>query len=223
MAAGTFEPEETALVRATLSEVDALVNIGANVGYYCCHALSLGRQVLAIEPIHRNVEYLLRNIDANGWADGVRVFPTAAGAEPGILTMWGGGTAASLVRGWAGIPEGHTCLVPILPLDELIGPTLSNQRLLIIVDVEGAEFQMLQGAGDTLARKPRPTWLVEISLREHQPAGINPRFADTFDVFFDHGYRAFSANDSKQEVTLEDVKRIVRGERDVATHNYLFR
>jgi len=38
MAAGSFEPEETRLVRELLSQVDVLVNVGANVGYYCCHS-----------------------------------------------------------------------------------------------------------------------------------------------------------------------------------------
>lgn len=222
MATGTFEPQETALVRKTLLEVDALVNVGANVGYYCCHALSLGRQVLAVEPVRGNVEYLLRNIELNGWADGVRVYPTAAGARPGVLTIWGGGTAASLVRGWAGIPEAHTSLVPILPLDEIVGSSFADQRLLVIVDVEGAEFQMLQGARATLARRPRPTWLVEISFQQHQPTGSHPRFAETFEIFFEHGYRAFTADGAQQEVTGDDVRRIVRGERAATTHNYLF-
>lgn len=199
MAAGTFEPQETSLVRNALLDVDVLVNVGANVGYYSCHALSLDRQVLAIEPIPRNVEHLLKNIDLNGWTDGVRVFPMAAGARPGVLTIWGGGTGASLLCGWAGIPAAHKSLVPILPLDEIIGANFSNQRLLIIVDVEGSEFLMLQGAVATLERQPRPTWRVEISLHEHQPNGVNSRFIETFEIFFKHGYRAFTADDRQQE------------------------
>jgi hypothetical protein len=42
MAAGKFYPQETRLVRDLSQEVDVLVNVGANAGYYCCHALSLG-------------------------------------------------------------------------------------------------------------------------------------------------------------------------------------
>ena len=79
MAAGSFEPEETRLVRELLQEVDVLVNVGANVdvlvnvganvGYYCCHALSLSKPVIAVEPISRNLHYLMRNIQENGWAE----------------------------------------------------------------------------------------------------------------------------------------------------------
>ena len=62
MASGNFEPEETELIRHILNEVDLLVNVGANVGYYSCHSLSLGKPVVAIEPIARNFHYLLNNI-----------------------------------------------------------------------------------------------------------------------------------------------------------------
>ena len=91
MAAGTFEPSETQLVRELLQEVDILVNVGANVGYYCCHALSMGKAVIAVEPIARNLHYLLRNIHENGWSAQAEVFPVALGEEASILKMWGGG------------------------------------------------------------------------------------------------------------------------------------
>ena len=90
MASGKFEPEETRLVRGLMQEVDILVNVGANVGYYCCHALSLGKPVIAIEPIARNLHYLMRNITENGWAQQTGIFPVALGAKTDILKMWGG-------------------------------------------------------------------------------------------------------------------------------------
>lgn len=55
MSSGKFEPEETRVVRDCLQDVDVLVNVGANIGYYCCHALSLGKPVIAVEPIARNL------------------------------------------------------------------------------------------------------------------------------------------------------------------------
>lgn len=225
MAYGTFEPEETKLVRTLLQDVDILVNAGANVGYYCCHALSMGRPVIAVEPIHRNLHYLLRNIRENGWSKQAQVFPVALGKAADILEIWGTGTGASLVKGWASIPESYVTQVPVLTLDRILGDELKGRRALILVDIEGAEYMMLQGAGQTLANHPRPVWIVEVSTTEHQPDGVsmNPNFARTFEIFFSNGYRAFTADASMREITRETVVAVASGKERLHTHNFVFK
>lgn len=225
MAAGTFEPQETKLVRDLLGEVDLLVNVGANVGYYCCHALGLGKPVIAVEPIARNLYYLLKNIRNNGWAQEAQIYPVAVGCGTDILEMWGGGTGPSLIKGWASIPESYVTQVPVLSLDRILGNVLHSKRALILVDIEGSELMMLQGAFETLSHEPHPIWMVEIATREHQPAGtkINPSFTETFAIFFTHGYRAFTADNRQDEVTWKIVGEIAAGKGDLMTHNFLFR
>ena len=225
MADGKFEPQETRLVRDLLREVDLLVNVGANVGYYCCHALSLGKPVIAAEPIARNLHYLLKNIHNNGWAKEAQVYPVAVGCGTDILEMWGGGTGASLIKGWASIPESYVTQVPVLSLDRILGNALHGKRALILVDIEGAELMMLQGAIETLSHDPCPIWMVEITTREHQPAGImmNPNLTETFAMFFTRGYRAFTADEQQDEVTQGIVEEVAAGKCGLTTHNFLFR
>lgn len=86
MADGNFEPDVTKVVRRLLADEDVLVN----VGYYCCHALSMGKPVIAVEPNTRNLHYLLKNIQNNGWAKLAEVFPVAMGSGADILKIWGG-------------------------------------------------------------------------------------------------------------------------------------
>lgn len=225
MAAGTFEPQETRLVRSLLQDVDVLVNVGANIGYYCCHALSMGKAVVAVEPVARNLHYLLKNIHNNGWALRAQIFPVALGPRADILELWGGGTGASLIRGWASIPNSYVTRVPVLSMDQVLGNMLYDKRALILVDIEGAEYMMLQGAMKTLVNPIRPIWMMEISTTEHQPAGIhiNPNFAATFDVFLKHGYKAYIANERGDEVTPEIVREVTYGRRTLKAHNFLFR
>ncbi len=225
MADGTFEPEETEVVRMLLQEVDLLVNVGANVGYYCCHALSLGKQVIAVEPIARNLHYLLTNIRNNGWARQAEIYPVALGRETDVLQMWGGGTGASLVRGWASIPESYVTQVPVLTLDRVLGDAIRGKKTLILVDVEGAEYMMLQGATQTLHNQPRPIWMMEVSTTEHQPAGIamNPNFRETFEIFFKQDYRAFTTTKQSEELTKADVDSVVTDRKQIDTHNFVFR
>ena len=223
MASGTFEPEETALVRELLQDADVLVNVGANVGYYCCHALSMNRPVIAVEPNARNLHFLLRNLRDNGWSQRAEVFPVALAAESDILTMWGGGTGASLVKGWAANPESLVTQVPVLSLDRILGSTLAGRRALILVDIEGAEYMMLQGAQSVLRNDPKPVWLVEITTTEHQPTGMNPHLRGTFETFFAAGYRAFVADREGTEVTKNLLQRVIAGTATLGSHNFVFR
>ena len=225
MASGRFEPIETKLVRDLLKDVEVFVNVGANIGYYCCHALSAGKPCVAVEPISRNVYYLLRNIKINGWEEMAEVFPVAAGSRTSILNIWGGGTGASLIKGWASIPEGYVTQVPVLPLDRIALPSIVGRRALILVDVEGAEYFMLMGAKEILSLMPRPVWMMEITASENQPQGIeiNPNFEKTFDVFFTAGYRAFLANGTGIEVTRDDIKAAAQNKRSLNTYNFIFR
>jgi FkbM family methyltransferase len=225
MAGGAFEPEETQLVRKLLGEVDLLVNVGANVGYYCGHALSLGKPVVAVEPIARNLHYLLRNVVENRWAQQCEILPVALGAQTDLLTMWGVGTGASLVSGWAGAHKSFGTKVPVLTLDRLFVDRLSGQRALIMVDVEGTEHAVLQGASRVLRQHPRPTWVVEISTKEHQPAGtsINPHLLSTFDLFFDAGYQATTASRNPKRIVREDVVATANGHGTIVGGNFLFR
>lgn len=223
MAQGTFEPTETELVRKLLKDVDILVNVGANVGYYCCHALSMGKSVIAFEPMPRNLRFLCKNLKANGWS-GVEIFPIALSNNIGILEIYGGDTGASLVKGWAGIPESYKTTVPCSTMDTVLNTRLAGKRVLVLVDIEGAEKWMLEGASKILGSNPKPIWLVEIATNENQPLGveINPNFLSTFQLFFQNGYEAFSANSEMRPIMAEDVHLFSKGVLKADTYNFLF-
>ena len=225
MEKGLFEPEETALIKRLLGGTEKFVNIGANVGYYACLALQMEREVIAFEPMEANVRSLLKNVKANGWESSIEVYPVALSAGVGIIEIFGSGTGASLVPGWAGVSEKHFTLVPCSTLDRVLGDRLMGERTLILVDIEGAENMMLDGATGVLDRKPAPLWIVEISVLEHMPQGvpINPNLTKTFSKFWDRGYEAYTADRALRRVTREEVAEVARtGVDTLETHNFLF-
>jgi FkbM family methyltransferase len=224
MAQGIFEPTETQLVRNILKDVDVLINVGANVGYYCCHALSMGKQVIAFEPIERNLRYLYKNIKANSWS-GAEIYPIALSNTVDVLEIWGGGTGASVVKGWAHIPESYVTLVPSSTMDVVLGTRLQGKRALILVDIEGGEKCMLEGATIMLANEPKPIWMVEILTQEHQPCGvdINPHFKSTFRLLCENGYQAFTIDRDIRPITMEEIDLVSKGNQKFETHNFLFR
>lgn len=225
MELGTFEPEETELVRRLLEHSDAMINVGANIGYYCCLSIGAGKQVVAFEPIELNVRQLLKNLRANQWGGRAEVYPIALSSEVGVVEIYGSGTAASMVSGWAGIPRSDVRLVPASTLDLVIGTRFSGRSCLVIIDVEGAEHAVLQGAGALLHATPKPVWMVEIAVQEHQPEDhrVNPLLRQTFQKFWSAGYSAYTADQQLRLILETEVERAeVTGQSPFPTHNFLF-
>jgi FkbM family methyltransferase len=201
---GSFEPAETALLQKLMRDTDVFVDVGANLGYYACLARAAGLKVVAIEPLASNLEYLLANLRENGWDD-VEVFPVALAGRPGLMNLYGGSTGASTIPDWAGASTVLRRTVPVNTLDNVLGERFAGQRLLLKVDVEGAELGVLDGARRTLALRPAPRWLVEICLTENHPQGINPDFQAVFEIFFRNGYEARSVEAGLRVVSARDV------------------
>jgi FkbM family methyltransferase len=218
---GSFEPLELAFLRQRLPRADLFVDIGANAGYFTCLARQHGTPVVAIEPAAHNLDLLFRNLRANAFDD-VEVFPLGLAERPGLGTLYGDGTGASLLTRWAGISEVWQRTIPLSTVDVLLAGRWSGGHLLVKVDVEGAEQRVLAGARETLARRPAPVWLIEVCFSENFPSGINPHFRDVFERFWSAGYTATSL-DAARTVSPEDVDRWLRdGRRDFGYVSYVF-
>ena len=225
MEQGIFEQKETTIIIKLLAQADIFINIGANIGYYCCLALSCGKYSIAFEPIQMNLRYLYKNIKANQCENNIEIFPIALSNQVGIVDIYGGGTGASLVKGWEGISAHNVTQVPTSTLDNILVSRFQDKKCLIIIDVEGAEKYVLEGADKFLSRQPKPLWMVEISISEHQPKGtkINPNLSSIFQIFWNNGYEAWAVGEKVRSVGAEEIKAVVEtGEDTLFTHNFLF-
>jgi FkbM family methyltransferase len=227
MEQGQFEPNETGLIRELVQSVDVVINVGANIGYYSCLALQAGKSLVAFEPIPENLHFLLRNIKANGWESRAEVFPMALSNHTGILEIYGGGTGASLIEGWAQNSSDDVTLVPITTLDKVLGSKFNhNEKILFIVDIEGAEKMMLDGASGFINRSPKPLWVIEVTSHQHQPAGVvvNPHLLETFRLFWNTGYEAWAVEDSLRKVSPQEIEDLIQFPgKKMGAPNYLFR
>jgi len=225
MEKGLFETIETKIVQKIFPKVDLVINIGANIGYYVCQALNNNKKVIAFEPMDTNLKYLMRNIKANGWQENCEIYPVALSNKTNIIEIYGGGTGASLIKGWAGTPDGYSTLVPCLTIDDVLGNRFDGKNIFIIVDIEGAEKLMLEGATKLLDMIPKPIWLVEITGAEHQPEGIkiNPNLLDTFEKFWNRGYESITVNKRLRKISKEEIIKIIEMQADsLEAHNFLF-
>lgn len=223
MQEGEFEVEEIAIIQQNLSHAQVFVDVGANIGLYTCLARSVGRYAIAIEPQPQNLDCLYANLSANGWTD-TEVYPLGLSDQIGLVNLYGAsGPSASLISGWAGYSKRFRQTIPVTTLDVLLGERFIGRKLLIKIDVEGAEYNVLRGAQKTMSMLPHPTWMIEICLSEYHPAGINPNYAATFEMFWQHGYEARTADGRSRVVRPTDVERWVNARRcDLRAINYIF-
>jgi FkbM family methyltransferase len=190
---------ETRIIKQGLADTDIFVDIGANVGYYTCMAMAMGKYVISIEPLLRNLEYLYENIKANGWQDNIEIFPVGLSSKPGFATLYGIEQSASLIKDWAGASTKQRT-IPLTTLDIILNGRFYGKKILIKIDVEGAEHDVLRGAEKILKMTPGPMWFIEIYLTEHHPEGMNNNFSDVFDIFLSHDYESYAISDGNLRI-----------------------
>lgn len=177
---------------AILQEGDTFIDGGANTGMMTLHAarrLGATGRVLAFEPIPDNCRLIERAISDNSLSQ-VTIVDKALGARPERLTlnMLGGDTIMSTLRS---VPT-TTAEQRTLEIDVIRGDDYLRDRdlgpLLIKLDLEGWEYQALQGLSETVARY-RPPILVEIEPKYLRETGIDETVLH--DWFISRRYRPF--------------------------------
>ena len=222
MLEGTYEPHETKTIERLLKDVDSFINIGANTGYYCAIAISQGVETIAFEPLPQNLAMLYATISANNWQNKIEVFPIALGSQTGLSDIYGYGTGASLVRE-TNNPEYLSMLVPINRLDKIIGHRMEGKNTLVLMDAEGAEYEILSAAGPLLSQTPRPTWIIEIGINyQYERTKAEERFLDTFRIMWDHGYSATAITSEAKPVNEKILLELLAAKEPNIPHNYLF-
>lgn len=177
-------PEErgTVIALCKLAPVlDRFINIGANAGYFCLLADQLGLEVIAFEPEPAAFRLLQRNLALND--SRALAIPAALGDRWQRQTFFGTGTAGSLLRGLSGTPGWDRQRVTVIPFDALGAPLASPPpAMLWLLDCEGAEPLVLEGARRTLAH------LNPLLILEWQPERQPERWAACVDLLLELGF-----------------------------------
>lgn len=220
---GSFEVTETKILIKLFFQADIFVNVGANFGYYICMARNMGVRSIAIEPIPINQRILKQNLIENNWDQNVILHPIACGNSNGNVTIYGEGTGASIIPGWAQNPSRLKHIVPIKKLDNILSNEKVTSKSVILIDVEGFEFDVLRGAENILGSPDKPVIMLESGLTDHRSeGGLNLKFLEIFKFIVKNGYRVFNVKDINFEITQELIeKNIEQNEDQLGTHNFL--
>jgi len=157
---GTYEPDESRLMKQRLRPGDVFFDIGAQAGYHTMYASGLvgpcGR-VFAFEPAPSNVAHLRQHLLMNHLTNTL-VVDAAVSDSTGVAYF---DCADSSVAGH--LSSAGTLEVRTISLDTEIDSGALPEPDYIKIDAEGAKLRILEGARKMLGRR-HPT----LSLETHQ-------------------------------------------------------
>ena len=147
---GAWEPEQTAILINYLHPGSVVLNVGANTGYYALIAAALTKptgHVHAFEIQRRIIEILRRNVVRNGLEHAISVVPAGCFSSAGEATIDCPGDPGG-ARIVLGAIRGE--LVSLITIDSYVKNNALMRVDVILIDAEGADFEILKGASDVL-------------------------------------------------------------------------
>jgi FkbM family methyltransferase len=194
---GYYEPPVTRLMQRRLHAGGAMVDVGANWGYFsllAAAAVGTAGHVIALEPDPRQFRALDSNIQLNGFTH-VRAIREAAAATAGRALLLGYPEDAAN-RGVSRLGQGFSDR-PSFEVDcatvDRVASTLPRVDA-IKIDVEGAEIDVLRGMGDGLASHRYRSIFLE--LHPEQLADRGESVDGCLHLLLDAGYRGWTIDQS---------------------------
>lgn len=151
-----------------------LVDVGANLGYYCLlwAAQRPDNRVIAFEASPRNVPLLVHNMASNGLSERAQVRAEAAGSRCGSARFDLGPADQT---GWGGLANEATAETIDVPMTRLDTALAKVDRIAVLkIDVEGADALVLEGAEQLLRERRVANIFFECNRPRMAKLGISP-------------------------------------------------
>ncbi len=213
MVNGSFEENETKIIKTLVPHFECFIDIGAHIGYYSCLIKQLNPKIaiIAFEPYSENIRSLEKNLKINN-AKAI-IHPVGLGIKKENLILYGNDASASIIeKVYRQIPKKKTS-VDIDKLDNYSGEIPTGSSVFIKIDVEGNEFFILKGSNQFI-KNIRPIGFI-IEIVKDWSGGENLHFFDTFIFMKKYRYDGYFINNERSLEKIGDIERLTGG-------NYVF-
>ncbi|WP_187829822.1 FkbM family methyltransferase [Labrys sp. KNU-23] len=149
---GSWEPETLASLRSLVGPGTLFIDIGGWIGPITLTAAALGADVLTFEPDPRAFELLSANVAANPeLAPRIRLHHVAVSPTPGRVRLGSpkkpGDSMGSILAADSGAALWEAEAIQPVDIAAMAGDA---ERIVVKMDVEGAEYQLLPHLGPLL-------------------------------------------------------------------------
>lgn len=177
MAVGLYELDTWRILRRLIKPGNWFVDCGANIGYFTMLAarlVGIDGRIDAFEPDPVNRTRLEIHLTQNHLAHRVTIHPVAVSNAPGQLTIYhpsGPGTNHGMSSAFPQhFSRADQYIVPAVRLDE----RLNGIPHLIKLDVEGGEWNAIEGMKSLLQSTAPPRLIIEHNITSASAAGRAP-------------------------------------------------
>ncbi len=182
---GLLEFNEMSFVLHMLRENDVFGDIGANVGVYSILAsVNAGAFTISAEPVPVTYAHLTRNVKVNNAEEKITALQCGVGDKEGVLKFTDNFDTINGVVVNQDTDE-HTVSVQVKTLDSIFR---DKKPALLKIDVEGYEWQVLQGAASVFADATLKAVIIEIN-GSGKAYGIADE--DIHNFMLSHGFRPY--------------------------------
>ncbi len=150
---GNYEPELAKIIFNEIQLGKQFVDIGANAGYFSLLASENStKKVISIEPIPQNIQFLKEHIEINR-IENIEILPIAISDKIGEIEFSNSDNlSANTYKKESVMFKGEGIKVQTITLQELAKRNSLDANCFIKIDVEGAEFDVLEGGKEFLEK-----------------------------------------------------------------------
>jgi FkbM family methyltransferase len=184
---GSWDHNVASALQQRWDKNDVFMDVGANIGLFSLLALRQRlRHVVAFEPLPTLADLLVANADSNGFPRRrLTVVRTALGSITGSAN-YRPGPIENSGQGRIDLSDPDSGLVvPITTIDTYLAANPSHTPTIMKLDVEGFEFDVLQGASKLFKDSPPHTIVFEAEANERLEI-LDRRILD---LFHNRGYQ----------------------------------
>jgi len=219
--AGTYLSEKlmTLIFTKLITEGMTVIDIGAHAGYYtliAARAVGDKGRVFAFEPEPSNYKLICKNIELNNYRNVIPVQKAVTNITgPMKLFLAKDASEHSTI---SDNPRQRAILIDSTTLDDFFVNRLQPVHI-IKIDVEGAEYAVLQGMNRIIAKNPELKIFTEFRPEALKRAGHLP--TEYFKMLTNYGFNIYLIDEKKQSMEPAQISRVMKACNSIGYVNLL--
>lgn len=210
--------DEFDFIKKVSRKGDVIIDIGANIGVYSFwfdKCISDEGRIFAFEPDKNNLIKFRYNMELNKETTAISIYDLAVSNKEGVIDFFSGLDEQSSISFQTNKAGMETCQVKTTTLDGFCKQENIEVVNFLKIDVEGAEYLVLEGAKELLTNKSIK--VIQLELNNHIN-NYNLKVADVVKMMNEFNYSLYRLGEKLSPIKLNNYESLL----EESGNNYFF-